>query len=62
MAVARISVVGGSGALEGATLIDDYIHNHEIIADYVTQYSGIRPDDLDPVKSNKHLTTLKVGV
>jgi PAB-dependent poly(A)-specific ribonuclease subunit 2 len=61
MAVARISVVGGSGRLEGATLIDDYIHNHEVVADYVTQYSGIRPGDLDPTTSTKHLTTLKVG-
>lgn len=60
MAVARISVVGGSGRLEGATLIDDYIHNHEVVADYVTQYSGIRPGDLDPTTSTKHLTTLKV--
>ncbi len=29
------------------------------ISDYVTKYSGIRASDLDPIRSTKHLTTLK---
>lgn len=60
MAVARISLVGGSGVLDGVTIMDDYIQNTESVADYVTRYSGIKPGDLDPSTTTKHLVTLKV--
>eukprot|EP00040_Diaphanoeca_grandis_P023802 m.130004 g.130004 ORF g.130004 m.130004 type:complete len:1203 (-) comp29449_c0_seq2:380-3988(-) len=59
MACARISAVYGSGPLKGQVLFDDYIKASEPVVDYLTQYSGVKPGDLDPGISTKHLTTLK---
>lgn len=59
--LARVSVLRGSGVSEGVPFIDDYITIKEPIVDYVTQYSGIKPGDLDPRTSEHNLVPLKVA-
>jgi PAB-dependent poly(A)-specific ribonuclease subunit 2 len=53
------SVVRGNGPLEGVPFIDDYISTSEPIVDYLTEYSGIHPEDLDPVRSRHTVIPLK---
>lgn len=59
--LARVSVLRGTGLREGVPFIDDYINIKEPIVDYVTQYSGIKPGDLDPRTSPHNLVPLKVA-
>ena len=61
LGLARVSVVRGEGAAAGTACIDDYIRTTEPVYDYLTQYSGLRPGDLDPASSPHHLTTMKVA-
>ncbi|KAI9650638.1 poly(A)-specific ribonuclease [Ciborinia camelliae] len=60
-ALARVSVVRGSGEDEGLPFIDDYINCKDTIVDYLTSYSGIRPGDLDPRQSKHNLVSLKIA-
>ena len=57
--LARVSILRGDGLHEGKPFIDDYIIPKEEILDYLTPYSGIKPDDLDPKTSRKRLLHLK---
>lgn len=59
--LARISVLRGDGPEEGRPFIDDYITIFDTIVDYKTQYSGIKPGDLDVRMSRHNLVPLKVA-
>ena len=59
-ALARASVVRGHGEDEGVPFIDDYIAIREPIVDYLTSYSGITQEDLDPRISQHSLLSLKI--
>lgn len=60
-ALARVSVIRGSGEKEGIPFIDDYIASKEPVIDYLTSYSGIVKEDLDPLLSRHNLVPLKVA-
>ncbi|KAI7761581.1 hypothetical protein ACKAV7_009003 [Fusarium commune] len=60
-ALARASVVRGQGESEGTPFIDDYINIKEPIVDYLTSYSGITEQDLDPRVSKHSLLSLKMA-
>ncbi|KAK7414478.1 poly(A)-specific ribonuclease [Neonectria punicea] len=60
-ALARASVVRGQGEDEGTPFIDDYIAIREPIVDYLTSYSGITEQDLDPRVSKHSLLPLKMA-
>ncbi|KAK6463024.1 ubiquitin carboxyl-terminal hydrolase-domain-containing protein [Scheffersomyces coipomensis] len=60
LSLARLSVIRGEdGPLFGKAFIDDYIVHTSEIYDYLTNFSGIEPGDLDPIKSEKNLVTLQ---
>lgn len=58
--LARVSLLRGEGELEGVPFIDDYIISECHIEDYLTQFSGIEPGDLDPKLSKKSLVKRQV--
>ena len=47
--------------MEGVPFMDDYIISGEPVVDYLTEYSGITPADLDPIASTRPLVTLKAA-
>lgn len=62
LSLARVSVVRGQGPKEGVPFIDDFIATTETIVDYLTEYSGIEPGDLDPWTSKRGgLVTLQTS-
>ncbi|CAO3607066.1 unnamed protein product [Cunninghamella echinulata] len=62
LSLARLSILRGEdGEKEGVPFIDDYIVTSEPVVDYLTEYSGIEADDLDPTKSTRTLVPLKVA-
>lgn len=60
-ALARVSVLRGTGTSEGVPFIDDYVVSKEPIVDYLTSYSGIVAGDLDPRTSKHNLVSLKIA-
>ena len=61
LTLARVSVIRGTAGapLLGVPFMDDYINTSEPVVDYLTQYSGLSPGDLDAATSPHYLTTLK---
>jgi PAB-dependent poly(A)-specific ribonuclease subunit 2 len=63
-ALARTSIIRGSGMDEGVPFIDDYILINEKVVDYLTSYSGITPEDLDKTiaaERGHNLVPLKIA-
>jgi len=60
-ALARVSVVRGSGEDEGYPFIDDYVAVRDKVLDYLTNFSGIVAGDLDARTSQHNLVSLKVA-
>ncbi|KAK9473883.1 ubiquitin carboxyl-terminal hydrolase-domain-containing protein [Dipodascopsis tothii] len=59
LSLARVSVLRGQPPGEGVAFIDDYITTTDTIVDYLTEFSGIEPGDLDPRTSERTLVPLK---
>ncbi|RWA06432.1 hypothetical protein EKO27_g8675 [Xylaria grammica] len=63
-ALARTSIVRGSGMDEGFPFVDDYITIKETVVDYLTSYSGITKEDLDKTiaaERGHNLVPLKIA-
>ena len=60
-ALARVSVVRGSGEDEGYPFIDDYVAVRDKVLDYLTNFSGIVAGDLDIRTSQHNLVPLKIA-
>lgn len=54
-ALARISVLDCRPDSNGSVILDDHVQPKEVVTDYLTRFSGIVEDDLNPKKSKHHL-------
>ena len=63
LSLARVSVVRGDNKNDmiGVPFIDDYVATSEPVFDYLTEYSGIKPGDLDPAMSRHRLVPMKAA-
>jgi len=57
-ALARISVID---CRSGRVIIDDYVLPQEPVVDYLTRFSGITSNDLDPLVSPRHLVNTRTA-
>jgi PAB-dependent poly(A)-specific ribonuclease subunit 2 len=60
-ALARISVLDGRAETAGAVIVDDYVLPNESVSDYLTRFSGIVAEDLDPKRSQRHLISTRAA-
>lgn len=60
-ALARISVIDGRAGSTGAVIFDDHVQPNEEVTDYLTRFSGIVEDDLNPKRSKHHLITSRAA-
>ncbi|RHY34661.1 hypothetical protein DYB32_000760 [Aphanomyces invadans] len=56
--LARVSVIHGE---TDAVLVDDYILPNEPVVDYLTRFSGLTGEDLDPARSRHPVVSLKTA-
>ncbi|KAK3994582.1 PAB-dependent poly(A)-specific ribonuclease subunit PAN2 [Cladorrhinum sp. PSN332] len=63
LALGRVSLVRAGGEREGAAFVDDWVNIREKVVDYLTPFSGISSEDLDPRTCGKSrsLVPLKVA-
>eukprot|EP00842_Homolaphlyctis_polyrhiza_P003257 jgi/Hompol1/3932/HPOL_003377-RA len=61
MGLARVSVVRGMELGLGVPFIDDYIFISEPIVDYLSEFSGIKAEDLDVITSTHPIVSLKTA-
>ncbi|KAJ1502257.1 poly(A)-specific ribonuclease [Coelomomyces lativittatus] len=52
-------MVRGNGPEQGTVCLDDFVMPKAPVIDYLTPYSGITPEDLNPSTSRQRLVTLK---
>ncbi|KAH0478747.1 MAG: hypothetical protein KVP17_001277 [Porospora cf. gigantea B] len=58
--LARLSVIrGDEGERYSLPLLDHFVIHRHAPSDYLTQYSGLVPGDLEPITSQHHLATKK---
>ncbi|KAK4229481.1 PAB-dependent poly(A)-specific ribonuclease subunit PAN2 [Podospora fimiseda] len=63
LALGRVSLVRAGGEREGVAFVDDWINIREEVVDYLTEFSGISREDLDPrtCGRTRSLVPLKVA-